>query len=452
MRPMRSFALFLIALAVPGSAYPQAPTVRPNVVLIMTDDMGYADIGSYGASDIRTPNIDSLARDGVRLTDFYSNGVLCSPTRAGLMSGRYQQRYGVEIALPNPGIPGSERGLRATPFSLPRLLRDNGYATALVGKWHLGYTPDTSPGAHGFEYFFGLKSGFHDYYQHTSGNGKPDLWENDRPIQQQGYTTDLITERAVKFIGERAGGPFFIDIAFNAPHWPYQVPDKPSVAPGNGRHVMPNEPGTSTRADYVAMLERVDRGVGEILRTLDQRGLAANTIVIFTNDNGGEWLASNGALFNRKLTVWEGGIRVPAIVRWPGRIRPGSVSGQVGMTMDLTASILAATNTGVPAEAGHEGINLFPTLEGRAPEVTRTLFWRSNLGRTQKAVRSGDWKLVIDGSHTMVFNVRTDVGERNELANRRQDIAQKLRPLLAQWEKEVEAEARANEATTVTSK
>jgi arylsulfatase A-like enzyme len=335
---------------------------------------------------------------------------------------------------------------------LPRLLKNNGYATALVGKWHLGYTPDMSPGAHGFEYFFGLKSGFHDYYQHTSGDGKPDLWENDRPILQQGYMTDLITERAVKFIDQHAGGAFFIDVAFNAPHWPYQVPDKPSVAPGNGRHVMPNEPGTSTRAEYVAMLERVDRGVGEILRTLDQRGLAANTIVIFTNDNGGEWLARNAPLFNRKLTVWEGGIRVPAIVRWPGRIRPGSVSGQVGITMDLTASILAATNTAVPAEAGHEGINLFPTLEGRAPEVPRTLFWRSNLGRSQKAIRSGDWKLVIDGSHTMVFNVRTDVGERNELANRRQDIAQKLRPLLAEWEKKVEAEARANDAATATSR
>ena len=448
-----SIILVLISLSLPLSAHAQAINASaPNVVLIMTDDMGYADIGSYGASDIRTPNIDSLARDGVRLTDFYSNGVLCSPTRAGLISGRYQQRYGVETALPNAGVPGSERGLKASRFSLPRLLRDNGYATALIGKWHLGYTPDMSPGAHGFEYFFGLKSGFHDYYQHTSGDGKPDLWENDRPIQQQGYMTDLITERAVKFIGEHAAGPFFIDVAFNAPHWPYQVPDKPSVAPGNGRHVMPNEPGTSTRADYAAMLERVDRGVGEILRALDQRGLAANTIVIFTNDNGGEWLASNAPLFSRKLTVWEGGIRVPAIVRWPGRIRPGTVSGQVGITMDLTASILAATNTAVPAEAAHEGINLFPTLEGRAPEVSRTLFWRSNLGRSQKAVRSGDWKLVVDGSHTMVFNLRTDVGERNELANRRQDIAQKLRPLLAEWEKEVDAEARANDATAATSR
>ena len=442
MRSLIPVALVMATAVASGSAQ-----TKPNVILIMTDDMGYADIGSYGSSDIRTPNIDTLARDGVRLTDFYSNGVLCSPTRAGLMSGRYQQRYGVETALPNAGAPGSERGLRASRFSLPRLLRNNGYATALVGKWHLGYTPDMSPGAHGFDYFFGLKSGFHDYYQHTSGDGKPDLWENDRPIQQQGYMTDLIAERAVKFIGEHAQGPFFIDIAFNAPHWPYQVPDRPSVAPGNGRHVMPSEPGTSTRADYVAMLERVDRGVGEILRILDQRGLAANTIVIFTNDNGGEWLSNNAPLFNRKWTVWEGGIRVPAIVRWPGRIRAGSVSSQVGITMDLTASILAATSTAVPAEAGLEGINLFPTLEGRAPDVERTLFWRTSVGnRSQKAIRSGDFKLVIDGNHTMVFNVRTDVGERNELANQRQDVAQKLRPLLAQWENDVDAEARVHDS------
>ena len=444
-------SLVLVTLAAVPSAHAQNPA-SPNVIVFMTDDMGYADIGSYGASDIRTPNIDSLARDGVRLTDFYSNGVLCSPTRAGFISGRYQQRYGIENALPNAGMPG-DRGLKASRFSLPQLLRTNGYATALIGKWHLGYTADTSPGAHGFAYFFGLKSGFHDYYQHTSGNGRPDLWENDTPIHQDGYMTDLITARAVRFVEQNAGRPFFIDVAFNAPHWPYQVPDKPSVAPGNGRHVMPSEPGASTRADYAAMLERVDRGVGEILRALEQRGLVNNTIVIFTNDNGGEWLASNAPLFNRKLSVWEGGIRVPAIVRWPGRTPRGMVSSQVGITMDLTASILAATNTAAPAEARFEGINLFPILEGRVPEMPRTLFWRTNVGnRNQKAVRSGDWKLVIDGSHTMIFNIRSDVGERNELANRRQDIARKLRPLLAEWEQDVEAEAKAGQAATTTSR
>ena len=212
---------------------------------------------------------------------------------------------------------------------------------------------------------------------------------------------------------------------------------------------MPGDPNTSTRADYAAMVERVDRGVGEILRTLQQRGLAGNTIVIFTNDNGGEWLANNAPLFSRKWTVWEGGIRVPALIRWPGRLPRGKVTSQVGITMDLTASILAATATAVPANARPEGIDLFPILEGKAPEQPRTLFWRAVMaGRSQRAVRSGDWKLVVDGNHTMVFNVRTDIGERQELANRRQDIAQKLRPLLAAWEKDVDAEAKTNTAAT----
>ena len=177
--------------------YAQAPA-RPNVVLIITDDMGWADIGSYGATDARTPNVDSLARDGVKLTDFYANGTVCTPTRAALISGRYQQRYGFEAPLPNEGATGSERGLIADGRSLPRLLKNNGYATALVGKWHLGYSTEQSPNAHGFDYFFGLKSGYHDYYTHNGGNGKPDLWENERPIEVPGYITDLITERAVK--------------------------------------------------------------------------------------------------------------------------------------------------------------------------------------------------------------------------------------------------------------
>ena len=437
---MTHLVLVLAALLAAVPALAQPP--RPNVVLIITDDMGWADIGSYGAPDIRTPNIDSLARDGVKFTDFYANGVLCTPTRAGLISGRYQQRYALEAALPSEGAPGGQRGLPARGHSLPQLLKGSGYATALVGKWHLGYRPEFSPRAHGFDYFFGLKSGYHDYYTHHGGDGKPDLWENDAAVDVPGYMTDLITERSVKFIEENAGRPFFIDVAYNAPHWPYQPPDKPSVAPGNARHVMPSDPDASTRAEYVAMVERVDRGVGEILRTLERRGLAGNTIVIFTNDNGGEWLSNNAPLFNRKWTVWEGGIRVPALIRWPGRLPRGNVTSQVGITMDLHASILAATGTTAPADARLEGIDLFPILEGRAPEVPRTLFWRAAVGnRSQRAVRSGDWKLVIDGNHTMVFNVRTDIGERTELANRRQDIAAKLRPLLAAWEKDVDGEA-----------
>src|SRR5687767_1525223 len=444
------FRLLIIATllaSLPSATLAQTPDAsRPNVVLVITDDMGWADLSSYGATDIKTPNIDSLGRDGIRLTDFYANGVLCTPTRAGLISGRYQQRFGLEQALAGPNTDTGQLGLVATGSTLPQLLKNNGYATALIGKWHLGYKPEFSPNTHGFDYFFGLKSGFHDFYQHTGGNGKPDLWENDRPIEVTGYTTDLITERALKFIEQNTNRPFFIDVAYNAPHWPYQPPDQPSVAPRNAAHLRPGDTPNSTRADYVAMVERVDRGVGDILRALDRLKLSDNTIVIFTNDNGGEWLSNNGPLFNRKWTVWEGGIRVPALIRWPGRIPRGTVSDQVGITMDLTASILAATGTTVPPETRLEGVNLFPIWAGKAPKTERTLFWRTNVGgHSQKAVRSGDMKLVIDGNHTFVFDLRADAGERRDLAGRRQDIAQKLRALLTEWERDVDAEAKAHQ-------
>ena len=419
----------------------QAAPAKPNVVLIITDDVGYGDIGSYGAPDIKTPNIDSLAKDGVRLTDFYA-APQCTPTRAALTSGRYQQRSRLERALGGPKTPAGETGLPVRGHSLPQLLKNNGYATGLVGKWHLGYKPEFSPNAHGFDYFFGFKSGFIDYYQHTDGDGAPDLFENASPVHVDGYMTDLITERSVKFIEQNAQRPFFLEVTYNAAHWPFQVPDHPSIAPNNAAFVQPmNE--VSTRRDYVAMVERADQGVGRILRALDTFSLARNTLVIFTNDNGGEWLSRNAPLFHRKDTLWEGGIRVPAIFRWPGRIPAGRQSAQAGITMDLTASILAATNTPVPADARAEGINLLPILEGRAPVVERTLFFRIAVNnRQQRAVRQGDWKLLIDGDDALVFNLARDIGERNDLASQRQDVAKKLRPLLAAWEKDVDSEAK----------
>jgi arylsulfatase A-like enzyme len=437
--------LLIAAAAVPSSIGAQVGrSLPPNVVLIITDDVGYGDFGSYGAPDVKTPNIDGLARDGVRLTDFYSNGATCTPTRAALISGRYQQRFGLEGPLGAQGKMDWDRGLPATGTSLPQLLRNNGYATALIGKWHLGWKSEFSPAAHGFEHFFGFKSGFVDYYQHTAGGDAPltaDLFENDRPVEVAGYLTDLITERSIRFIEENSKRPFFVDISYNAAHWPYQVPDKPSTARDRARHLGPFDDSTSTRADYVAMLERADQGVGRILEALDKSGLRQNTIVIFTNDNGGEWLSRNTPLFHHKGTVWEGGIRVPAIVRWPARIPKGRVSSQVGVTMDLTASILAATGTSVPAEARLEGINLLPVLEGRAREADRTIFWRVAGVRPQQAVRSGEWKLLLDGGRAMLFNLRTDVGERNNLIGQRSDIARRLRTLLEAWQKEVTGEA-----------
>jgi arylsulfatase A-like enzyme len=436
MRPVA----FVIALLSAASASAQT---RPNVVLVIMDDVGYGDYGSYGAPDIRTPNIDRLARDGVRFTDFYA-APTCTPTRAALITGRYQQRVALEAPLPSP--PAGGRGLPATGRSLPQLLKNNGYATGLVGKWHLGYRPEYQPNAHGFDYFFGFLSGLVDYYQHTDQTGSHDLYENGSPVHVDGYMTDLITERSIGFIEQNAQRPFFIEVAYNAAHWPFQVPDKPSVAPGNARFVQPHEENTSTRRDYAAILERADQGVGRIVDALQRLGLTRNTLVIFTNDNGGEWLSRNAPLYHRKDTLWEGGIRVPLIMKWPARIAAGRTSGQVGITMDLSATVLAATDTPVPAEAKLEGVDLLPLLSGRAP-LERTLFFRITGSRQQRAVRQGDWKLLLDAGDVLLFNLRKDVGEREDLAKERPDIARRLRPLITEWEKDVDSEAKAGTAT-----
>ena len=414
---------------------------KPNVVLIITDDVGYGDFGAYGSPDIKTPNIDRLAREGVKLTDFYANGSNCSPTRAGLISGRYQQRYAIERPLSHVGTVDSSMGLPATGRSLPQLLVNAGYATGLIGKWHLGYRPEFSPNSHGFQYFFGIKSGYTDYYQHTDASGAGDLWENDHTVQVPGYMTDLITQRSVKFMAEHKDKPFFLDVAYNAAHWPYQRPDSPSVAIDHGRHLLPFDDPTSDRAAYKLILERADRGVGDIMRALDSLGLARNTIVIFTNDNGGEWLSRNYPLFHNKSSLWEGGIRVPAILRWPGHLPANKVSGQVAITMDLSASILAAAGANTSG-ASLEGMDILPILGGQKPAVERTLFWRISGQRSQSAVRSGDWKLLIDQERPFLFNVRTDLGERDNRIAQHPEIARKLRPLLLKWSADVDAEAK----------
>ena len=435
-------ALCAVAIASPH-AQPAAPA-RPNIVLIITDDVGYGDIGSYGAPDIKTPNIDGLAKAGVRFTQFYANGSSCTPTRAGLISGRYQQRYALENPLGHAATNDGKSGLPATGRSLPQLLRNQGYATGLIGKWHLGYLPQFSPKTHGFDSFFGFKAGYIDYYQHTDRGGQPDLFEDDKPIATTGYMTDLITERSVKFISDHARSPFFLEVAYNAAHWPYQVPDHPSTAIDTARHITALDENPGTRADYVKIMERADQGIGKILATLDSLQLSANTLVIFTNDNGGEWLSRNAPLFNRKFTLYEGGIRVPAIMRWPGRIPANQVTSQVGITMDLTRTILTAAGATVLADARLEGIDLVPLVRAGAAPQSRRLYWRvAFTGLRQRAIRDGDWKLLIDGDErVMLFDVAKDLGERNDVAVSNTAIVRRLFQQYQAWEKDVDAEAK----------
>ncbi len=423
----------------------KSPT-KPNVVLIIMDDLGYGDIGSYGARDARTPNIDRLAREGVRLTNAYANAPNCTPTRAALISGRYQQRVGLEWPL---SADEQDRGLPATGRSLPALLKTNGYATGLVGKWHLGFKPEFGPNAHGFDDFFGFLAGALDYYTHRRGDGTPDLFENTTAVESSEYLTDEISRRAVRFIYNHARGPFFLEVAYNAVHWPFQPPNHkptdPNAVPrpdakGDERFFQgPDDEKPATRQDYVRMLERADDGVGSILAAIDRLGLSKDTLVIFTNDNGGEWLSRNAPFSHRKSRLWEGGIRVPLIMRWPGHLPPGKRSLQVAVTMDLTASIVAATQTTVPAGHRLDGINLIPILTGKSPVVERELFWRivrPNL--LQKAVRSGRWKLLIDVRQFLLFDLTNDLGERNDLAARHPELVLKLKHRIAEWERDVD--------------
>jgi arylsulfatase A-like enzyme len=439
----RLIAALAVAL-VPAVQQPAAAQERPNIVLIVADDLGHGDLGSYGAPDIRTPNLDRLAREGVRFTQFYANAPVCTPTRAALMSGRYQQRVRLERPIEtNAATPatGLDIGLPATGRSLPQLLKNAGYATGLIGKWHLGFKPEFQPNRHGFDYFWGFLAGYVDWYAHVRGDGQPDLWENGAAVRHEGYLGHELTNRAVAFVAKHSDRPFFLEVTYGAPHWPFQSPHRASTAAiRNGSMLQfPSDANPPSRRDYAEIVEDLDAGVGRLLDTLAARGLAEQTLVVFTSDNGGEWLSRNAPFFHRKDTVWEGGIRVPAIARWPAGLPAGRTVTQVGVTMDLSATFVALAR-GDTAGAGFEGIDLLPMMRGSAPDVERTLFWRVGPAPGQaRAARSGDWKLVFDGTGAkqLLFDVTRDPGERDDLAARYPDRVRRLKDMLDAWEKEV---------------
>jgi arylsulfatase A-like enzyme len=433
-RPI-AFAAFLLGAVAIGIGIHTARTVdapkpaTPNILLIVADDLGYADLGCYGGKDIRTPNLDRLAQDGVRLTDCYAFPV-CSPTRAALITGRYPQRDGFDWVI---NYKEKDRGLSAKHPTLAGLLKKQGYATALFGKWHLGYKPEYAPNAHGFDEFFGFLAADLDYYAHTDANGDPGLYENVNLVETKGYLTDLITARSLAFLKKNAKGPFFLEVAYNAPHWPFQPPDKPE----DRRNLRTYGPEVGTRADYVQMVERMDEGVGKLLDALDDAGVAKDTLVIFLNDNGGERLSDNGPLFHGKYTLWEGGIRVPCMLRWPDVLPAKTVSNQAVIAMDLTASILTAAGVEPPAAKPLDGEDIVPLLSGKKPPRERTFFWRLPRpdGRFgQMAVRRGKWKWVYDREMELLFDLEKDIGEKRNLAFQHPDVVKELRTALMEWE------------------
>jgi arylsulfatase A-like enzyme len=404
---------------------------HPNVVLIVADDLGYADLGSYGSRDIRTPNLDRLAHQGVRLTDFYAFPV-CTPSRAALITGRYPQNFGFDWVI---NADEKNRGLPATGASLPALLKKRGYATALIGKWHLGFKPEFGPNAHGFDEFFGFLTPDLDYYAHTDENGDPGLYENTKRIEANGYLTDLFTNRAIDFIKKNRGRPFFLEVAYNAPHWPFQTPDNPDDKRTKETYGLE----TGSRADYVGMVQRMDDGIGKLLSALDATGAGKNTLVIFLSDNGGDRLSDNSPLFHGKYTLWEGGIRVPCILRWPGILPTNSVSHQPTIVMDLTASILGAAGVDLAAGPKFDGEDVIPMLSGRQPPRERTFYWRlerpdEKFG--QKAVRRGRWKFIHDREVDLLFDLNDDISEKRNLAFQHPETVKELRDAFEAWNRQ----------------
>jgi arylsulfatase A-like enzyme len=411
-----------------------ATSERPNIILIMADDLGYGDISCYGSKKIQTPNIDALARGGLKFMDYHSNCPVCSPTRAALLTGRYQQRCGIEGVVYAKG-PIRQTGIALEETTFAEVLKKRGYATGIFGKWHLGYNVEFNPSRQGFDEFIGYVSGNVDYHSHIDGAGFDDWWKNLEKTPEEGYCTDLITEHGVDFIERHKDKPFCLYLPHEAPHYPYQGrQDPPERLSGGGKGKKAKGPEI-TRA-YKEMVEVMDEGIGRIVETVRRLGLERKTFIFFCSDNGATKNGSNGVLAGYKGSLWEGGHRVPAVAYWPGRIKAGTTTNQTVLGMDLFATMMSVAGAKPQASLKLDGVDLLPMLTKGATLPKRTLFWRY---RKEKAARKGPWKLLVQNNLSKLYNLDEDIGEKENLAKDRPDMGKALEDELAAWEQEVSA-------------
>lgn len=426
----------LLAVAVQGAE--QAPR-KPNVIVMLADDLGYADIGVHGGKEVATPHIDSLAKNGVRCTSGYVSGPYCSPTRAGLLTGRYQQRFGHEF---NPRLVkqgGSGQGLDTNEVTVVQRLKDAGYATGLVGKWHLGEEDKFHPLSRGFQEFYGFLAGSHSYLKSDDPTRGP-IYRNKERVEIDGYLTDVLAKEANAFIDRHQKEPFFLYLAFNAVHTPMEATDA-RLKPFAGI----TDP---TRRSYLAMLAALDDAVGIVLGKLKAAGLEKDTLVLFLSDNGGpsgkKFAANssrNAPLRGGKGDTWEGGVRVPFLVQYPSQLPAGTTYDQPVIQLDISATALALAGVAAKPEWKLDGVNLLPFLSGKERGTPHeALYWRFG---DQMAIRKGDWKLVRADLDTakpfgdvmkkpMLVNLAKDIGEQKDLSD---SEPQRVKELMEMWQK-----------------
>ncbi|MGW5420092.1 sulfatase family protein [Streptomyces sp. NPDC003943] len=417
----------------PFRAAPGRHSARPNILFILGDDLGWADLSSYGSPHIRTPHLDRLARQGVRFTDAYSGSATCSPTRFSLYTGRFPGRTKGGLAEP---IADRSAGLEPTHPTLASLLRDAGYTTALIGKWHCGYLPDYSPTRSGWDEFFGNFGGALEYYSKLGLGGEYDLYEGDAEYQDLRYYTRILTERASEYVSRDHDRPFLLNLNFTTPHWPWIADGDEAESAEIVRRIKAGDRSALWHQDggsiekYKEMVEDLDRSVGQVLAALRRAGRERDTLVFFGSDNGGERFSYNWPLAGNKGSLLEGGIRVPSILRWPARLDGGQVSDVPVYSPDWTATLLDIGGARPHPAYPLDGTSLAPYLLRGAEVGERDLFWRV---RGERALRRGDWKYYRGkNGRDQLFHLAADAREQ---ADRAPDEQARLAELRAAWER-----------------
>ncbi len=441
----------LIAPVGPCGARADAGARQPNILLIISDDQGYQDVGCFGGSEIRTPHLDQLAREGVRATSFYVTWPACTPSRGSILTGRYPQRNGLYDMIRNDLVnyghryteaeygvsPEMTLGLDTREITMANVLRSAGYACGIVGKWDSGRARRFLPLQRGFDFFYGFANTGIDYWTHER-YGIPSMFRgNERTAADKGqYATDLFKREALRFIRNSRSRPFLLYLPFNAPHSASNLEKDSYQVPEIYLKKYPDRNPKLGRTRYMAMVTCMDDAIGEILDALGELGLEKNTLIIFFSDNGGSRTGDNAPLRGGKASLWEGGVRVPFIARWPGRIPANTVTDEFLSSLEIFPTLVAVAGAKTPEGVTLDGFDMLPVLQGRDHSSRKEVFWER---RDNRAARVGNNKWVAVGKNESLFDLARDTGEQKDLSQAEPEVLRRLGSRFAAWRKEMDA-------------